>query len=344
METSGSWVRPCLRAGIFATHYFGPQHCSQTGGGVGPAPSTGSVGDNSHNYSGRWLRREGNWRWDPVPVMLWQVMVPRDPVNLTTPLLTPAWYPCGSGISNPLHQCIVPCSGMSSTEGVTITLSLLDTLQHRGIGLCPAGATALWAPRWVGVGGTNINKNMDAEPHSKQRRTTKWKKADESESEESSSAPESQNFPKFIIIIPTGPKTISDLSPFWIQKALQASIGTLTSVRKTRAGYHSNGERLLQSEAVGPHRSGGSPSEGWAPPNSQLLQRGHQMLRLKRPDKGRDCWWPTLAGRTDYFHITVKSDNNNTDRRKTNTFILTFNTDLRLTSMLDTFVLRWIDT
>ena len=28
---------------------------------------------------------------------------------------------------------------------------------------------------------------------------------------------------------------------------------------------------------------------------------------------------------TDCFHITVKSDNNNTDRRKTNTFILTFN-------------------
>jgi len=32
-------------------------------------------------------------------------------------------------------------------------------------------------------------------------------------------------------------------------------------------------------------------------------------------------------GVTDCFHITVKSDNNNTDRRKTNTFILTFNTD-----------------
>ena len=32
-------------------------------------------------------------------------------------------------------------------------------------------------------------------------------------------------------------------------------------------------------------------------------------------------------GVTDCFHITVKSDNNNTDRRKTNTFILTFDTD-----------------
>ena len=30
-------------------------------------------------------------------------------------------------------------------------------------------------------------------------------------------------------------------------------------------------------------------------------------------------------GVMDCFHITVKSDNNNTDRRKTNTFILTFN-------------------
>ena len=130
METSGSWVRPCLRADVFATHCFGPQHCSQTGGGVGPAPSTGSVGDNSHNYSGRWWRREANWRWDPIPVLLWQVMVPRDLVNWTTPLLTPAWYPCGSGISNPLHQRMVPCSRMSSTEGVTIILSLLDILQH----------------------------------------------------------------------------------------------------------------------------------------------------------------------------------------------------------------------
>jgi len=32
-------------------------------------------------------------------------------------------------------------------------------------------------------------------------------------------------------------------------------------------------------------------------------------------------------GVMDCFHITVKSDNNNTDRRKTNKFILTFNTD-----------------
>ena len=46
--------------------------------------------------------------------------------------------------------------------------------------------------------------------------------------------------------------------------------------------------------SVGPHRSRGSPSEGWAPPNSQLLQRGHQMLRLKRSDKEQDCLhsWP----------------------------------------------------
>ena len=29
--------------------------------------------------------------------------------------------------------------------------SLLDILQHRGIGLCPAGATPLWALRWVGA-------------------------------------------------------------------------------------------------------------------------------------------------------------------------------------------------
>jgi len=116
-----------------------------------------------------------------------------------------------------------------------------------------------------GSAGRISKKNMDAEPHSKQRRTTKRSKADESESEESSSAPELQNFPKFIIVIPTGSKTISDLSPFWIQKALQASIGTLTSVRKTQAGH-------------------------------LLIQRGHQMLRLKKPNKGRDCRWPALTG------------------------------------------------
>ena len=120
---------------------------------------------------------------------------------------------------------------MSSTEGVTITLSLLDILQHRGIGLCP-----LVLPSYE-LGGTNINKNMDADPHSKKRCTTRRSKADESESEECSTTPESQNFPKFIIIIPTGQKTISDLSPFRIQKALQASIGTVTSVRKTQAGH-----------------------------------------------------------------------------------------------------------
>ena len=52
--------------------------------------------------------------------------------------------------------------------------------------LPPYGLRGGW-----GVGGTNIKKNMDAEPHSKQRRTTKRSKADESESEESSSAPDS---------------------------------------------------------------------------------------------------------------------------------------------------------
>jgi len=72
--------------------------------------------------------------------------------------------------------------------------------------------------------------------NSKQRRTTKRCK-DDSESDESFSAPDSQNFPKFIVIIPTGQKTISELSAFWIQKALQANIGTLTSIRKTRAGH-----------------------------------------------------------------------------------------------------------
>jgi len=34
-----------------------------------------------------------------------------------------------------------------------------------------------------------------------------------------------------------------------------------------------------------------------------------------------------VEGVTDCFHITVRSDNNNTDRRKTNTFILTFNSN-----------------
>jgi len=51
------------------------------GTGVWPTPSSGSVGDNSHNYSGKLRPRERNWRWDPVLVLLWQVMVPRDPVN-----------------------------------------------------------------------------------------------------------------------------------------------------------------------------------------------------------------------------------------------------------------------
>jgi len=43
METSGSWVRPWLQAGVFATHFFDPQRCSQTGKGVGSAPSTGYI-------------------------------------------------------------------------------------------------------------------------------------------------------------------------------------------------------------------------------------------------------------------------------------------------------------
>jgi len=37
--------------------------------------------------------------------------------------------------------------------------------------------------------------------------------------------------------MPNGQNTISELLPFWIQKALQANIGTVTSVRKIRAGH-----------------------------------------------------------------------------------------------------------
>ena len=190
--------------------------------------------------------------------------------------------------------------------------------------LPPCGLRGGW-----GVGGTNIKKNMDAEPHSKQRRTTKRSKADESESEESSSAPELQNFPKFIIIIPTGSKTISDLSPFWIQKALQASIGTLTSVRKTQAGHlliqtanaHYSRRLLALTDLAGvpvraePHRT---------------LNSCKGVIRcsdLKSLTKDEIVDGLRSQGVTDCFHITVKSDNNNTDRRKTNTFILTFNTD-----------------
>ena len=60
---------------------------------------------------------------------------------------------------------------------------------------------------------------------------TKRSKADDSESDGPCSAPDSHSFPRFIIIMPTGQKTISELSPFWIQKALQANIGTVTVKR-----------------------------------------------------------------------------------------------------------------
>jgi len=82
METSGSCVRPHLQADVLATHCFGSQHCSQTGRRVWPAPSSGSVGDNSHNYSGKLRPRKGNWRWDTVLVLLWQV-IRYDSVYLT---------------------------------------------------------------------------------------------------------------------------------------------------------------------------------------------------------------------------------------------------------------------
>ena len=50
-------------------------------------------------------------------------------------------------------------------------------------------------------------------------------------------------------------------------------------------------------------------------------------------------------GVTDCFHITVRSDNNNTERRKKQTHLSLhlILIQLRLTSMLDTFALRWID-
>jgi len=68
---------------------------------------------------------------------------------------------------------------------------------------------------------------MDADPHSKQRRTTKRSEADESDTEESPSAPESQNFPKFIIIIPTDPKTISDLHLSGYRKLCKPALALL---------------------------------------------------------------------------------------------------------------------
>jgi len=69
-----------------------------------------------HNYSGKLRPRKGNWRWNPVLVLLWQVMVPHDPVIWTRSSPATAWYPRGIDIS--LHQCTVPCSVMSSSERV----------------------------------------------------------------------------------------------------------------------------------------------------------------------------------------------------------------------------------
>ena len=142
--------------------------------------------------------------------------------------------------------------------------------------------------RW-GVGWTNINKNMDADPHSKKCRTTKQSKADESESEESSSTPESHNFPKFIIIIRTGPKTISDLSPFWIQK-----------VKKGKGAYSSSWNSLQNYET--PLVNGNGITQCYLPPDrgdrpalalihlSVKLQLVICSLKLQMPTTVGGCW------------------------------------------------------
>jgi len=113
-----------------------------------------------------------------------------------------------------------------------------------------------------------------------------------------------------------------------IQKALQANIGTVTSVRKTRAGHllietnnaHYSQKLLALTDLAGvsvkaePHRT---------------LNSCKGVIRcsdLKGLTKDEIVDGLHSQGVTDCFHITVKSDNN-TDRRKTNTFILTFNTD-----------------
>ena len=169
---------------------------------------------------------------------------------------------------------------MSSTEGVTITLSLLDILQHRRIGLCPAGATLYGHRSGWGVGGTNINKNMDAESHSNHRRTAKRSKADDSESDGPCSAPDSHSFSRFIIIMPTDQKTISELSPFWIQKALQANNGTITSLRKTRAGHlfvETNNVRYSQ-KLLALTDLAGVPVKAEPHRTLNSCEGGHQML------------------------------------------------------------------
>ena len=165
--------------------------------------------------------------------------------------------------------------------------------------------------------------NMDADVHSKQRRTTKRYKADDSDSDDSQ--PDSQNFPKFVRIIPTGSKTISDshLSGYRKLCELTLVLSHLSEkpellVETTNAHY--SRKLLTLTDLAGvpvraePHRTLNS------------CRKVIKCSDLKGLTKYEIIEGLRSQGVTDCFNITVKSDNNNSDRRKTNTFILTFNT------------------
>ena len=167
---------------------------------------------------------------------------------------------------------------------------------------------------------------MDASSHSKTHQSQKRFLSDESDSGDTSSAFKG-NFPKFFVITPTTGKTITDLSPFWIQKSLQATIGTLTSIRKTRIGHllvETNKALYSQKLALLTDLAG-VPVK--AEPH-QTLNCSKGVIKcadLKGVDKQEIVDGLASQGVTDCFNITIPAGNNTNERRKTNTYILTFN-------------------
>ena len=110
----------------------------------------------------------------------------------------------------------------------------------------------------------------NADVHSKQCLTTKRSEADDTDSNDSQ--PDSQNVPKFVLIIPTGSKTISELSRFWIRKLCKLTwYSHIYPENPSWSSARWNNECSLQPEALNCHRSCGIAGEGWALPNSQLL-------------------------------------------------------------------------
>ena len=140
--------------------------------------------------------------------------------------------------------------------------------------------------------------------------------------------PRSVNFQRFIVVEARDDHDLSKLSPFVIDKFLKANIGTLDDLKRLRCGQLliKTNSQSYSNKLLGLTDLAGVPELQKATPH-RTLNSSKGVIRcseLKHTSEDEIITELAHQGVVDCFNIKVKGQDG--VRRKTNTYILTFNT------------------